>query len=108
MTDNREKLRTTFLTAVGDLAVEDSASCGPPVASFRACGLRGMRFELRPASVAPPPAAAVSLIYRRDEEGRYNQAGVAFYKNGTWKRQGGKPMDGDLFWTMMVSEDGEA
>ncbi len=92
--------------AVGKLGAEDAESCGPPVRTFHVVGLPGMRFELRPATVAPPPSASVSLMYRRDEGGNYNQAGVAFYKDGAWKRQGKKPLEGDLYWTLMVSERG--
>lgn len=75
-----------------------------PYCVFRAEGLRGFRFECRPIAEPPTPAGAVSILYRR-EGGRLRQCGVGAFREGVWTNSRGAPLEGDLFWTLMVTDD---
>lgn len=98
----RTELGQAFARAVA--AVAEDADChGPPLCTFRSPYLPGVRFELRPISMAPCDKA-VAILYRR-EGGNFRQAGVGVFKEGLWTNDRGKPLSGEgLHWALMVGE----
>jgi hypothetical protein len=86
------------------LSYEDRLErCGPPRLVFRTKFMKGVRFECRPISKAPPAEETVSLLYRRDGD-YYRPSGVAVFKGGVWLDDKRQMLSGDLLWTAMVDE----
>ena len=88
--------------ATGAAAVDDADRFGPPAFVFRSPYVRGVRFELRPID-RPPGDKWVGLMYRRTA-GTYRQAGVGVFRDGVFRNDRRKLLQGDLFWSLMVEE----
>lgn len=82
---------------------DEADRCGPPFRVFRSPALPGFRFECRRLD-QQPPERTVAIMYRHRGD-VLTQAGVGVFKDGEWKNDKRKALQGDdLYWTAMVKE----
>lgn len=84
------------------MITKDVDRFGPPAFVTRTPLLRGTRVEGRPIS-RHPPDNTVTVMFRRTGD-KFVQCGVGVFKDGCWKNDKRKPLEGDLYWTALVDE----
>lgn len=74
---------------------------------FHCSNLPGIRVELRPIASSAPDNM-VGILYLRMGD-NFRQSGVGCCYGGEWRRsKGGKPLEGDYYWSLMVNEKDES